>query len=32
VAGELIAKGFKAEVLKGGWREWSAAIYPVEKK
>jgi rhodanese-related sulfurtransferase len=32
VAAELIAKGFNAKVLKGGWRGWSAAKYPVEKK
>jgi hypothetical protein len=28
----LITKGFNAKALKGGWREWSEAKYPVEKK
>jgi rhodanese-related sulfurtransferase len=32
VADKLIAKGFNAKALKGGWREWSDAGYPVEKK
>jgi rhodanese-related sulfurtransferase len=32
VAKKLIAKGFNAKALKGGWREWSEANYPVEKK
>jgi rhodanese-related sulfurtransferase len=32
VAENLIAKGFNAKALKGGWREWSEAKYPVEKK
>jgi rhodanese-related sulfurtransferase len=32
VAERLIAKGYKAKALKGGWREWSEANYPVEKK
>jgi len=32
VAKKLIVKGFKAMALKGGWREWSEAKYPVEKK
>jgi rhodanese-related sulfurtransferase len=32
VAGKLIAKGFNAKALRGGWREWSEAQYPVEKK
>ena len=32
VAENLIAKGFNAKALKGGWKEWSEANYPVEKK
>jgi len=24
--------GFDAKALKGGWKEWSGAKYPVEKK
>jgi len=32
VASKLIAKGYRAKVLKGGWREWSEAKYPTEKK
>jgi rhodanese-related sulfurtransferase len=32
VAQQLRAKGFDAKALKGGWREWSEAKYPVEKK
>jgi rhodanese-related sulfurtransferase len=32
VAEKLIAKGFNAKVLRGGWKEWSEAKYPVEKK
>jgi rhodanese-related sulfurtransferase len=32
VAEKLIIKGFNAKALKGGWREWSEAKYPVEKK
>jgi len=24
--------GFDAKALKGGWKEWSEAKYPVEKK
>jgi rhodanese-related sulfurtransferase len=32
VAEKLITKGFKAKALKGGWREWSEAWYPVENK
>jgi 3-mercaptopyruvate sulfurtransferase SseA len=33
VARELMKMGFAdAEVLKGGWREWEKARYPVEKK
>jgi rhodanese-related sulfurtransferase len=32
VAQELMAKGFAAKALKGGWKEWTEAKYPVEKK
>jgi rhodanese-related sulfurtransferase len=33
VAQELISLGFKkAYALKGGWKEWSQAKYPVEEK
>jgi rhodanese-related sulfurtransferase len=32
VAEKLIAKGYNAKALKGGWRAWLEANYPVEKK
>jgi 3-mercaptopyruvate sulfurtransferase SseA len=33
VAGQFMAKGYsKVHALKGGWREWEAAKYPIEKK
>jgi rhodanese-related sulfurtransferase len=32
VAQELTTMGFDAKALKGGWKEWSEAKYPVEKK
>jgi 3-mercaptopyruvate sulfurtransferase SseA len=33
VARELMGVGYKkAYALKGGWKEWRAAGYPVEKK
>jgi 3-mercaptopyruvate sulfurtransferase SseA len=33
VASQLASAGFKkVEVLKGGWNEWVASKYPVEKK
>jgi 3-mercaptopyruvate sulfurtransferase SseA len=33
VAQELIEMGFKKVfALKGGWKEWSKAGYPIEKK
>jgi rhodanese-related sulfurtransferase len=32
VVKKLIARGFNAKALKGGWIEWSEANYPVEKK
>jgi len=32
VAAELIRRGFRASVLKGGIAEWMAANYPIETK
>jgi rhodanese-related sulfurtransferase len=32
VAGELISRGFRASVLKGGISEWAGANYPMDNK